>query len=173
MVDIRERERAPNGEFDVRPDAAEVPGLVRLMTRDDSAWLNDLCRRRYSKHYDPVSTLAWFQNVVLPNPMKICAVRTADAFLIVTLSVDPWTPTSLIADVTFICADDEAMWQAMHLLRWGLAWAKQRKVAIFRLGVGYDNNTRLDVIARRLGAQERHPIYIFDLRGSDGCDRRD
>lgn len=164
MVDIRERERAPNGAFDVRPDAAEISGLVRLMTRDDSAWLDDLCRRRYSNHYDPVSTLAWFLNTVLPNPMKICAVRTANAFLIVTLSVDPWTPTVLIADVTFICADDDAMWQAMHLLRWGLAWARKRKVAIFRLGVAFDNRTQLHAIAKRLGFEERHPIYIFDLR---------
>ena len=38
---------------------------VRLMNEGDIDWLIDICKRRYSDHYDSTGAEGWFRNIVL------------------------------------------------------------------------------------------------------------
>ena len=131
------------------------------MTEADVEWLNYICKKRYSHAYDSVETEKWFRNRVLTSPMMFHPVRTADAFCITMLSVVPWTPLELDANVVFICADDDCLWQAMRLLRSSIDWAKRRRCTVWRLSsdTGYD----FRMLARRLGATELEPRYLLRL----------
>jgi hypothetical protein len=131
------------------------------MTEDDSDWLERLCKKRYGLGYDSYSSLAWFKNNVLKNPMMFYAVRSEDAFIITMLSGIPWLAGHLEANVVFICADDGCMWQAMRLLRCSVDWAKRRKCTVWRLSS--DTDYDLAPLARRLGVTELSPRFILRL----------
>jgi hypothetical protein len=131
------------------------------MLEGDLEWLDYLCRKRYSHIYDPDSTAGWFRNTVLKSPLMFYPIRSQDAFVITLLSIAPWTPTQIEANVIFICADDEAMWQAMRLLRCSIEWAKRRKCTLWRLSSDTDYDLRM--LARRLGATELSPRFVLRL----------
>jgi hypothetical protein len=147
----------------------EVPVLVkptidapRVMTEADLDWLTYLCKKRYSHKYDSETTAAWFQNVVLKSPLLFFAARTQDAFCISLISVTPWLPGSIEANVVFVCCDDGCMYQALRLLRASIAWAKLRNCTLWRLSS--DTDYDLAPLARRLGATELSPRYVLRLQ---------
>lgn len=131
------------------------------MTEEDLPWLNYLCKKRYSIAYDSDATEAWYKNVVLKSPIMFYAIRSADAFCITMISVTPWVPLSLDANVIFICADDGEMWQAFRLLRCSIDWARRRQCTVWRLST--DTPYDLRAIALRLGAHELSPRYCLPL----------
>src|SRR5262245_5495391 len=144
--------------------AAEVPILVdepRLMTEADYPWLHYLCKKRYSRDYDSDSTAGWFKNIVLKSPLMFFACRTQDAFAITMLSVTPWLPNSIEANLVFICADDGCLWQSIRLLRSSIDWAKRRRCTLWRMSS--DTDYDLAPLARRLGATELSPRFILRL----------
>lgn len=132
------------------------------MTADDLPWLDYLCKKRYSHKYDADSTAAWFLNIVLKSPMIFFACRTQDAFAITLISVVPWLPNNIEANLVFICADDGCMWQAVRLLRSSIDWAKRRKCTLWR--VSSDTDFDLAPLARRLGAKELSPRFVMELQ---------
>jgi hypothetical protein len=134
------------------------------MTEDDLDWLTYLCRKRYAHSYEPETTRAWFSNIVLKSPMMFYAIRSQDAFVITMLSIVPWLPNDIDANVIFICADDDAMWQAFKLLRRSIEWSKRRRATLWRLSSDTDYDLR--AIAKRLGATEITPRFV--LRFSTG-----
>jgi hypothetical protein len=144
---------------------AEVPILVdqpRIMTEDDYPWLHYLCKKRYSHKYDSDTTAAWFKNVVLKSPLMFFAARTQDAFAITLISVTPWLPTSIEANLVFICADDGCMWQSIRLLRSSIDWARRRGCSLWRMSS--DTDYDLAPLARRLGAEELSPRFVLRLQ---------
>lgn len=146
--------------------ASDLSVLVkpRVLTDADIPWLYDICIRRYSPEYDPVSTEHWFRNLVLKNPLFFCAQRTDNAFCITALSALNWLPTKFNANVAFIAAEEGAVWEAMKLLRASIAWARSRKAATW--AVASDTPTDLKLMAYHLGATEIHPRYV--IRFDDG-----
>jgi len=121
----------------------------------------DLGFRRYGEKFDYVSTEAWFRNIVLKSPMVFLPIRSIDAFCITIIAVLPWLPSDWEANVLMLCADNDAMWQAIGLLRASAAWAKKRKCTEWRISseTVYD----LAPIARRLGAEELTHRYRLRL----------
>jgi hypothetical protein len=144
-----------------RPFPGDLSVLVepRLLTEDDLDWLYDLCRRRYSHRYDPISTEGWFRNIVLKNPMMFLPQRMPNAFCISLLSVVPWLPSDFECNVAFICADENCGWEALKLLRCSIAWAKARKCKNWK--IASDTDADLTMLARRLGADQMWPRYVI------------
>ena len=138
---------------------------LRRIAEDDRDWVLDLCRRKYGTDYDYISTEGWFREQVLKNPLRFLPIRTDGAFLVAMLSCSPWTPALFEAEVILICADDGRMWDALHLLRYSIEWARQRKCSVWRIGVGWDFPAgELGPLAKRVGAKEIKPMYMVDLR---------
>ena len=132
---------------------------IRLLTEHDIPWLNYLCKKRYSNRYDSSTTENWFRNIVLKSPMTFYATRSDGAFQISMLSVMPWLPADAEANVIFVCADDNKMWEAMRLLRDSLEWARKRKCALWRLSS--DTDFDFPGVAKRLGCTEVSPRYVI------------
>lgn len=144
-----------NGATVVEPVSIDTP---RIMSEGDLEWLTYLCRKRYSHAYDPDSTQAWFKNIVLKSPVMFYPIRTRDAFVITMLSIVPWLPNDVDANVIFICADTDAMWQSFKLLRCSIEWAQRRRATLWRLSS--DTDAELRAIAKRLGCTEIEPRFI-------------
>src|SRR5215469_1877212 len=147
--------------------ASDVPVLVdpsqpRIMTEADFDWLNYLCKKRYSHKYDSDTTAAWFKNVVLKSPLMFFACRTQDAFAITLISITPWLPNSIEANLVFVCADDGCMWQAIRLLRSSIDWAKRRECSLWRMSS--DTDYDLTPLANRLGVTELSPRFVLRLK---------
>jgi hypothetical protein len=68
------------------------------------------------------------------------------------LSVMPWLPTEWEAHVIFICADADAGWEALKLLRASVEWSRKRKAAVWR--ICSETDCDLSALAKRLGADE-------------------
>lgn len=132
-----------------------------LCTENDVQWLISLGKKKYGLAYDYVTTEGWFRNIVLKSPLMFYPARTANAFIICMMSVEPWTPSDFVCNVVFICADDGAMWEAMKLLRASIEWAKQRKCKKWRLVSDTEND--LAMMARRLGAKELSPRFNMEF----------
>ncbi|HEY2530280.1 MAG TPA: hypothetical protein VGJ20_20480 [Xanthobacteraceae bacterium] len=130
------------------------------MTENDIPWLYDICTRRYSRKYDPISTELWFRNKVLKEPLWFLPQRTPGAFCISTLSVLAWLPTEFHCNVAFICADDGCGWEALRLLRASIAWSHSRKCKTW--AVASDTPTDLKQLALRIGATEIYPRYVIE-----------
>lgn len=144
-----------------RPGAVSVLVEPRLLTEDDIPWLFNLCRKKYSHRYDPVRTEGWFRNNVLKQPLLFLPQRTPNAFCISMLSVSPWLPAEYECHISFLCADDGAMWETMKLMRASLVWAKQAKCTSWK--IASDTDADLAPLARRLGATEIAPRFILRL----------
>jgi len=132
-----------------------------LLTENDLPWLIFLCKKKYSSRYDQATTEGWFRNIVLKSPLMFRAVRTKNAFAISMISVVPWLPSEFECNVVFIAADDDALWEAMKLLRDSIEWARLRKCVRWRLTSDTEND--LCGIARRLGAKEISPRFTLEL----------
>ena len=141
--------------------ANQVSVLVepRLLTENDIPWLYDICRRRYSNDYDPISTELWFRNRVLKEPMWFLPQRTPNAFCISSLATLPWLPSDFNCNIAFICAEEGAGWEALKLLRASVAWAYNRKCKTW--AVASDTPVDLKQMALRLDATEIHPRYVI------------
>lgn len=137
------------------------PSQPRVLAEEDLPWLTYLCKKRYSHDFDSETTTAWFKNIVLKSPLMFYAIRTQDAFCITLISVTPWLPNSIEANMVFLCADDDCMWQAIRLLRSSIDWAKRRHCTLWRLSS--DTDYDLSPLAMRLGATEQTPRYILHL----------
>jgi hypothetical protein len=131
------------------------------MTDNDLDWLVSLCKRRYSNHYDPITTEAWFRNMVLKNPQLYLAQRTDNAFCITHIYVLPWTGTEIEVDVMFLCAEHGAGWETLELLRASIAWARTHNGKRWRLSS--DTEFDLTPLARRVGARLLTPRCVLDL----------
>ena len=127
----------------------------------DLPFLHKLCKKRYSEQYDDDHTQEWFANIVLRNPLMFLAIRTDHAFTVAYINTFPWLPSHMEVNVTFVCADDGAMWEAMSLLRASIAWARKRNCRYWNLSS--DTDVDLKSIAMRLGAKEVWPRYRLTL----------
>lgn len=131
------------------------------MTENDIAWMYELCIRKYSNHYDPVSSEAWFRNRVLKEPLLFWAQRTDNAFAIAFISTTPWIPKEFECSVIMLVADDGHYWEAIRLLRGSIDYARSRKCTYWRLTS--DTDTDLAMFARRVGATEISPRFTIRL----------
>lgn len=128
----------------------------------DLPWLRYLCAKKYPERFEPEATVQWYLNIVLKSPLLFLPARTKDAFLIQMISTLPWFPAEFQCNVVMIAADDGCAWQAVHLLRYGIDWARRRRCTDWRLAG--DAEFDLAPIARRLGADEVHPRFVLKLR---------
>lgn len=134
----------------------------RLLAESDVPWMFQLFAKRYEGYaYDPVGAEGWFRNRVLKEPMLFCAQRTNNAFCISMLSVTPWMPADYETNVIVICAEDNATWESVKLLRSSVEWAKLRRCKVWRISSDTSNDVAL--LARRLGADEISPRYVLRL----------
>ena len=131
------------------------------MQEEDLPWLSQLCKRRYSDRYDEEGTVNWFRNICLKGPLLFQPIRTNNAFCITMLSVLPWLPAEWEANVVFLCADDHAHWEAIHLLRASIEWGKKRRATRWRMVSETDYD--LAPLAKRVGAKELTPRFSLDL----------
>jgi len=123
--------------------------------------LRNLFGKKYPSGYDALAAEGWFMNTVLKNPLMFRPARMANAFAISMLSCMPWLPSEFECHVVALCADDNAGWEAMKLLRDSIAWARLRKCKRWRLS----SDTEFDFagLARRLGATEISPRFTLEL----------
>ena len=128
-----------------------------LLTEADIPWLNYLCRKKYSHRYDPYGTENWFRNYVLKQPLNYLQQRMPNAFCISMLTTYAWLPAETECTVAFICADDNASWEAMKLLRHSVEWAKRRRCVAWRCSSETDSD--LTLFCRRVGATEISPRF--------------
>lgn len=140
----------------------EVAVLVepRLMREDDLPWLQVMFNERYPFRNAAAETEGWFRNIVLKSPLVFNAIRTDHAFLIAMVSLVPWLPNDLECNVICVCAEADAGWQVMRLLRASIGWAKGRGCKTWKLVS--DTKHDLAPLARRVGVQEVSPR--FELR---------
>jgi len=129
------------------------------MGEEDLDWVYDLCKKRYTVHYDWVTCEGWFKNVVLKQPVLFHPVRMPNAFCISMLSIAPWTPAEAECNVVLVCAEDGFMWEAMKCLRDSIEWGRLRKCVVWRLSS--DTDVDFKGIAHRLGAEEIAPRYCL------------
>jgi hypothetical protein len=137
---------------------------VRLLIEDDLPWLHALFKKRYPPpRYDALTTERWFRGFAVKDALNLLAVRTDDAFLVAMIVVLPWLPSEPECNVVCICADDDAGWQVIKLLRTSIEWARLRNAARWRL----NSDTEYDIspLALRVGAREISPRFELDLRG--------
>ena len=87
--------------------------------------------------------------------------RTDNAFCISMLSVTPWLPVDYETNVVVICAEDNATWEAIKLLRASVAWSRLRRCKVWRLSS--DTHNDMTLLAQRLGAEEISPRYVMRL----------
>lgn len=134
----------------------------RLIVEDDIPWLSALFAKRYATYpYDPVTAEGWFRNRVLKEPMLFLAQRTDNAFCISMLSVTPWIPADYETNVVVICAEDNAVWESLKLLRASIEWARLRRCKMWRMSSDTQNDVSL--LAHRLGAEEISPRYVMRI----------
>lgn len=165
MVEIRPVQGTlSSGCGDPAPPDWDVSVLVepRLIVEEDIPWLSKLFDKRYIGYpYDPVTTEGWFRQRVLKEPMLFLAQRMDNAFCISMLSVTPWIPAVYETNVVVICAEDNAVWESIKLLRASIEWARLRRCKVWRLSSDTDND--ISLLAKRLGADEIAPRYVMRL----------
>jgi hypothetical protein len=143
--------------------ASEVSFLVepRLITEADIPWLYYLCKKKYAHKFDAIGTENWLRNTVFKQAMIFHPARMPNAFCISLLSLTPWLPSEIECNIVFICADDGAHWEAMHLLRDSIEWSRMRNVKSWK--VSSDTEIDLRMMALRLGATEQMPRWCLRL----------
>lgn len=132
-----------------------------MLSETDLQWLNFLFRKKYDSGFDPLTTEAWYRNVVLKTPVMFHAIRLTNSFAISMLSCLPWLPNEFECNVICVCADDGAGWEAIRLLRASIAWARSRKCRRWR--ITSDTEYDLGSMAKRLGATEITPRFTLEL----------
>jgi hypothetical protein len=133
-----------------------------LLVEADLPWLHYLFAKRYGERYDADTTARWFKLVVIPEALNFYAARTEDAFIGALTTVLPWLPGEPEVNVIAICADDDAGWQVITLLRASIAWARKRNAARWR--ICSDTEYDLRPLALRVGAREITSRFEIDLR---------
>lgn len=120
----------------------------------------ELGKRKYSNKFDFMTVENWFRQIVMRSPLMFLPLRTENAFLIALLSTTPWDGGAE-ANVVLLCADHNAGWQAMTLLKESINWARRRKASVWRI----TSETEFDLknLALRLGAREITPRYSLEL----------
>lgn len=130
------------------------------ITSTDIPWMLDLAVRRYPE-FDQASTVAWMKTM-LAMPSFICAIRSADAFVVGNVDAKVWQPWKIDCHLIFLCAEEGAHWQAQTLLRSLLDWAITGKAG--RLFLASDTYVDIEIMARRLRRQVRiDRRYVLDL----------
>ena len=120
-----------------------------------------LGRKRYPAEFDPIASIQWFLNSVLPNPLIYFSARTENAFAISHLHANPFRGGRIVVDIMFICADHGAMWEAVELGEASIAWARDHNAKAWQ--ISSDTDIDLGPIARRLGCTEISPRYVLEL----------
>ena len=169
MVDVRQSSAAlPSSEpvvfQPVVTTTLEVDTVLLepwLLSENDLPWLQKLFGKKYDKGFDPITTEAWFRNIVLKNPLMFYYIRLANSFLIAMLSTLPWLPSQFDCNIIAVCADDGSMWETVKLLRASIAWARQRGCKHWMLAS--DTVYDLAPMAKRLGADELSPRFSIKL----------
>ena len=143
--------------------AVLVTAEPRLLVEADIPWLAQLFGKRYTAYpsYDAIAAEGWFRNRVLKEPMLFLPQRTDNAFCISMLSVTPWLPVDYETNVVVICAEDNAPWEAITLLRASVTWSRLRRCKVWRLSS--DTHNDMALFAQRLGAEEISPRYVVRL----------
>jgi hypothetical protein len=144
-----------------QPELVRARRQPRLILEGDVPWQVDLAKRRYPASFDFLAGEMWMRNIVLKGPMMFLPIRTDNAFLVAFISTTPWRPSEAECNVTMVCAEEGAMWDAMILLRASIEWGKRRKCTIWRLSSETDFD--LEPIALKLGAHERSIRYVMRL----------
>lgn len=129
------------------------------MTKDDLPWLYDLCVRRYGPEYDPYTASSWFLNTVLTAPQQWLAIRTDRAFTIAHVTIQPFRANVTEVQQIFTCAEEGAMWEAVHLLRVSRGWAKAKGAK--RWCLWSETSFDLEPLARRLGFPKESKVYVL------------
>lgn len=134
---------------------------IRLIQENDIPWMLDLSARRYSNRYDLRAAEMWFRHTCLKQPTVFLPIRSDGAFLVTLISVLPWLPSEWEANMVHLCAEEGCMWEAIALVREGIAWAKRRRCTEFRMA----SETAFDLapIAARLGMKRLIPRYSLRL----------
>lgn len=136
---------------------------MRLLDVDDLPWLHSVFRKRYPNH-DAATTERWFRAVVVREVLNIFAARTDDALVVALATVTPWLPGEPEVNIVCICADDDAGWQVINLLRASIEWARKRNAVCWR--ITSDTDYDVSPLAMRVGAREVHQRFELDLRGA-------
>lgn len=121
--------------------------------------MTELATRRLGE-FDQTTAEGWFTTEVLPKFGLYLPIRTPDAFLIALLNAAPWNLAKMECIVLLLVSDEDAIWQAIHLLRLSLEWARMRGAAHWRY---WQDNSDAGVLARRVGAKLDTPRYRIDI----------
>lgn len=139
-----------------------TPVRHRIIQEADIPWMADLARRRYPGNYDIEAAEMWVRNIVLKQPMVFYPTRTDRAFMITLVSLLPWLPGEPEATVIMLCAEDNAIWDAVRLTKASYDWAVRRNC--HRWGFNSDTDYDVGPIAQRLGLVARCPRYVAHLK---------
>ena len=134
----------------------------RVFKDEDAPWIIALAKSRYPPAFDVDAAELWVRNIVIKQPVVFLPIRTDHAFLIALISILPWMPGEPEASVVMVCAEDGHMYDAIHLLRVSVDWARGRHAATWQLNSITDYD--LGPIATRLGASFLTPRYTIRLR---------
>jgi hypothetical protein len=158
MVDLHQ---SPGTQANGGSAPTLTEATIRVMHEGDLPWLTDLCKRRYSPHYDPIGAEGWFRNTVLKSSILFYPARTENAFCITMLACEPWVPSEYTANAIFTCAEEGAGYDAIRLLRDSIAWGRMRRCVAWR--IWSDTDYDVAVLARRVGATEVLPRHSLRL----------
>lgn len=127
----------------------------------DAPWMLDISRRRFGSDFDQIACEGWFFTEVLPKYGLYLPIRTSNAFLIALLNSMPWEPSVLRAHVLLLVSDEDAVWEAIRLLRASVEWARSRKCKSWHYH--WDEGDALTLCARVGAMCEKR--YRIDLEG--------
>jgi hypothetical protein len=123
--------------------------------------MHGIFARRYPNNYDATSADAWMAETVLKAPLMFLALRNDDAFLIGSLSLQPWLPNDIEFNVIVAAAELGKVWSTLPLLRTSVEWARYRRAVRWR----FQSDTSNDImpLMRRIGANVQEPRFIMEL----------
>jgi len=129
------------------------------MTIDhDLAWLMSMGYRHYGP-YDPGTTLEFL--VKYFNSADTLKLRTTHAFMLAVWVRPAWRPTDSECHVSALCTEPGAHWQGVKLLRYSVAWARALGCNLWRFHS--ETSSRIDALAKRVGAYQDTPRWRIDL----------
>jgi hypothetical protein len=132
--------------------------MIRRITIDDIPDCFAIARRSYNIPFDEQATYSWGL-MALHDPNTI-AIRTEDGFGLAKVSSVIWEPGVLHGAQQFIAVRDKAVFQACKIMRYMRDWCCLAMGAV-DYQFGEATGMRMDIIAKRLGAVENSPTFIY------------
>jgi hypothetical protein len=99
----------------------------------------------------------WFRGEVLTSPMYL-PIRTSNAFLVALLQPTPWFPSNIECHVIILVSDEDAIWEAVRLLRYSVEYARLAGCSHWRY---HWDDGDAGVLVRRVGAKVDAPRYLI------------